>query len=375
MNVLIAPNAFKGTLSSARAARLLTEEVRRICPTCHCRILPLADGGDGTLDALAGRPGFVRRWNPVKGPRGERIRAPWLWDAAGRRAVVEMAAASGLALVPPRGRDPEHTTGFGTGELIDAARRAGAREIWVGLGGTATVDGGAGMLQAMGLGLFRGGDKLISPATGGDLERLTRLDATGFQKLWRGVRFVLLTDVRHRLTGRHGAAPVFGPQKGATKTQVARLARGLSRWAILLRRAGGRDPRSLDGGGAAGGAAAGLWSLARARVVPGARWLARRAGLGNSVKWADRVISGEGRVGRTTFEGKAVGELLRMVRRENGRALVVTGGVDPAARQRVKRSGARVLTLGRVPRTPGEAERVLARTVRAAFREEEDLFL
>jgi glycerate kinase len=103
--------------------------------------------------------------------------------------------------------------------------------------------------------------------------------------------------------------------------------------------------------------------------------LARRAGLGNSVKWADRVISGEGRVDRTTFEGKAVGELLRMVRRENGRALVVTGGVDPAARQRVKRSGARVLTLGRVPRTPGEAERVLARTVRAAFREEEDLFL
>lgn len=375
MNVLIAPNAFKGTLSAARAARLLMEETRRACPTCRCRTFPLADGGDGTLDALAGRPGFVRRWRRVNGPRGERVRAPWLWDAAHRRAVVEMAAASGLALVPLAGRNPEHTTSFGTGELIDAARRAGAREIWVGLGGTATVDGGAGLLQAMGLGLFSGGEKLISPATGGDLERLTRLDAAGFQNPWRGVRFVLLTDVRHRLTGRHGAAPVFGPQKGATKNQVARLARGLSRWAVLLRRAGGRDPRSLEGGGAAGGAAAGLWSLARARVVPGARWLARRAGLENAVEGADLVITGEGRVDRTTFEGKAVGELLNMVRREKGRALVVTGGVDPAARRRLTRSGARVVSLGRVPRTAAEAEHAMARAVRAAFRKEEDLFL
>lgn len=374
MNVLVAPNAFKGTMTSARAARLMMDEIRRVRPGWRCRALAMADGGDGTLDALAARPEFSRRWRVVKGPRGERRRATWLWDAAGRRAVVEMAAASGLALLPPARRDPERTSGFGTGELIDAARRAGAREIWVGLGGTATVDGGAGLLQAMGMAVWRDGEKLLSPAIGGDLGRITKIDDAEFRKRWRGVHFLLLTDVRHRLTGPRGAARVFGPQKGATDVQVERLARGLARWAVLLRRAGGRDPRALAGGGAAGGAAAGLWSMTKARVVPGARWLADRAGLAASLRWADAVVTGEGRVDRTSFEGKAVGELLRGARRAGTRAVLVTGAVDPGARGQVNKTGARVVVLGTPPRGGRAAARAMSRALRGALRKKEDLF-
>lgn len=361
MNVLIAPNAFKGTVSARRAADILARAVRRAEPTARVRVLPLADGGDGTLDALSDRPGAVRRWATVRGPRGRRVRAPWLWFAGARRAVVEMARASGLALLRSGGRDPERTTSHGTGQLIDAARRAGAKEIWVGLGGTATVDGGAGLLQAMGLDLDRDGVRLTAPAVGGDLGRMTRINAGKFRRRWAGVRFTLLTDVRNRLNGARGAARVFGPQKGADKVQVARLARGLQKWGDALVRAGGRNPRRLVGGGAAGGAAAGLWSLTRARVAPGARWLADAAGLRAAVAWADWIVTGEGGVDATSFEGKLTGEILRLARRRKIPATVVAGSATPAAAGRIRRWGARLCLLGPAPRNSA-ARRMISRT-------------
>jgi len=375
VNVLIAPTAFKGTLSAGSVARILAREARRAWPGCRVTLLPLADGGDGTLDCLSSDTGAARRRALVRGPRGRKIRAPWLWSVDTRWAAVEMARASGLVLVPVAGRDPERTTSYGTGQLIDAARRAGAREIWVGLGGTATVDGGAGLLQAMGLDFYREGERLIAPATGGDLERITRIDAAGFRRRWTGVRFVLLTDVRNRLNGARGAARVFGPQKGATKTQVARLARGLQKWADELVRVGGRDPRALAGGGAAGGAAAGLWSLTRARVVPGARWTMRRAGLEKSLARADLLITGEGRVDRTSFEGKAVGEVLESAQRRGKKIVLVAGGIAPTVRSRVDRSGARVVLLGTPPRDRRDAARTLARRASEAFKKWGKAFL
>lgn len=375
MNIRIAPNAFKGTLSARQVAGLLAEEARRAWPEGRLTRWPLADGGDGTLECLSAAAGALRRRAVVRGPRGEKIRAPWLRSADGRWAAVEMARASGVALLPPRRRDPEKTTSFGTGQLIDAARRAGARDIWVGLGGTATVDGGAGLLQAMGADLRHGEDRLASPATGRDLARITRIDAAAFRRRWAGVRFTLLTDVRNPLTGPRGAARAFGPQKGATKTQVARLARGLARWADALVRAGGRDPRALPGGGAAGGAAAGLWSLAGARVVPGARWAVRRTGLEKSLARGDLVITGEGRIDRTTFEGKAVGELLSLARRRGTDIVLVTGAIAPAVKARVARAGARTVVLGAPPRDRRSAARVLRRKVRAAFKKWGKAFL
>jgi glycerate kinase len=285
--IVVAPNAFKETFSPRRAARLIARGLRRALPRARLHLVPVADGGDGTLEALRAELGGRLVRVRVTGPVGRPLRAAYL--RAGRTAVIEMARASGLKLVPPGERDPLVTTTRGTGELIAHAYRGGARRILVGVGGSATVDGGRGALE------------VLTPAM---------------------VRHVtVLCDVENPLLGPRGAAPVFGPQKGATPEKVRVLERRLAEWAAELRRRTGRDVRRIRHGGAAGGLSAGLAAYG-ARLVPGAEYILKRAGFPRP---CDAVITGEGRVDRTSLGGKAVGTVLRL---SPAPVVVVCGACD-----------------------------------------------
>ncbi len=285
--ILVAPNAFKETFSPLDAARLIARGLRRALPQAALELMPVADGGDGTLEALRFTFGGRLVHVNVTGPLGTRVRAAYL--LSGKTAVLEMARASGLKLVPPRRRNPMETTTRGTGELAAHALRRGARRILLGVGGSATVDGGAGALEALEPGMAR--------------------------------RITVLCDVDNPLLGRRGAAPVFAPQKGATPAQVRLLQLRLRAWARTLRERTGVDVRWMPGAGAAGGLAAGL-AAHGARLAPGADFILRAVGF---PKPCDFVITGEGRIDRTSLGGKAVGEVLR---RAPAPVLLVCGRCD-----------------------------------------------
>ncbi|HXX95465.1 MAG TPA: glycerate kinase [Planctomycetota bacterium] len=271
--IVVAPNAFKETFSPAQAARLIARGLRRSI-RARIDLCPIADGGDGTIEALRAFLGGRLVTLPVTGPLGTPIRASYL--RAGNRAVIEMARASGLRLVPPSRRNPLVTTTRGTGELIAHALLHGARKILLGVGGSATVDGGRGALE------------VVTPS-------MAR-------------RITVLCDVDNPLLGPRGAARVFGPQKGATPEKVRLLEHRLLDWSAELRRRTGVDVRKLPGGGAAGGLSAGLAAWG-ARLVPGAEFILRTVGFPRP---CDFVITGEGCVDRTSLGGKAVGTVLRL---------------------------------------------------------------
>jgi glycerate kinase len=274
LRIVVAPNAFKETFSPLEAARLIARGLRRALPRARIERVPVADGGDGTLEALRAALGGRLVRLRVTGPLGAPVRAAYL--RSGSTAVIEMARASGLKLVPPGKRNPLLATTRGTGELIAHASRNGAREILVGVGGSATVDGGAGALE------------VLTP-------RIVR-------------RVTVLCDVENPLLGPRGAAPVFGPQKGATPSMVRRLERRLAAWARSLRARTGVDVRRMARGGAAGGLSAGLAAYG-ARLVSGAEHILRLSGFPRP---CDFVVTGEGRIDSTSLGGKAVGAVLRL---------------------------------------------------------------
>ncbi|MCZ7437755.1 glycerate kinase [Micromonospora sp. WMMC241] len=316
MRVVVAPDSFKGSLDARDAARALADGWRARRPDDDVRLLPLADGGEGTLDAFAAaRPDAGWHTTTVPGPDGRPVDAGWLLlpehravgpdpgsGTDGRRtAVLELARSSGLPLL--RAPDPRHAHTYGLGAVAAAALDAGATDLVIGLGGSASTDGGTGALRALGLRLRdrRGRDL---PLGGAALADLADLDRTGLRPAPPGgVR--LLVDVTAPLTGPAGAAAVFGPQKGAGPDDVAALDAALRR---LAEHAGG-DP-DQPGAGAAGGTGYGLAALWAARIVPGAAAVAELAGLADALADADLVLTGEGRFDETSLGGKVVGTLL-----------------------------------------------------------------
>ncbi|MGO9502335.1 MAG: glycerate kinase [Streptosporangiaceae bacterium] len=298
MRVLIAPDSFKGSIGAAQAAEAIASGWRRARPGDKVRLLPLADGGEGTLEVLAAGPGACR-WHeaPVTGPGGDPVTSCWLELPDGTHAV-ELAQASGLPLLAAA--DPMGAQTTGTGELIGAALDLGARAILVGLGGSASTDGGTAALAALGARFLdaRGHDL---PSGGGGLARLASADLSGLRPAPPG-GVTCLTDVRAPLLGPAGAAAVFGPQKGAGPAQIAALERGLAALAAQL----GGDPQA-PGAGAAGGTAYGLAAAWGATIAAGAAQLCRIAGLGAALDAADLVITGEGRYDATSRDGKVTG--------------------------------------------------------------------
>jgi glycerate 2-kinase len=319
--ILVAPAAFKGTLGPRQVAEALAAGVRRAVPGAVVLECPIADGGNGLLDVVL-PAGALRERLPVTGPIGESVSAEMGWIDA-ETAIIESASACGLALVEPEDRDPMRTTTRGVGELIWTAADRGARTIVVGLGGTATVDGGTGAARGFGW-MFENATGAQLPDGGGSL-----IDLASFRSGWGlGARVVALADVATPLLGPNGAAPLFGPQKGARPEEIPQLAAGLARLAELWAHAGRPELGTVPMGGAAGGLGAGLAFFAKAELTGGADWVLERAGFDAALAKADLVITAEGIFDKTSLVGKAPGEVVRRAQVAKKKVAVVAGRVE-----------------------------------------------
>lgn len=303
MKIVIAPDSFKESLSAQGVAAALAEGVRKAFPDAEIVSVPMADGGEGTVAAVLAATGGDLRSNRVSGPLENEVTAKWGWLADSRTAVIEMAEASGIHLVPASQRDATRASTFGTGQLIQAALQAGAHRIIMGFGGSATNDGGAGMLSALGAKfLCAAGNEL--PPGGQALQRLAKIDLSGLDPRLQEVRFDVACDVDNTLTGAQGASHVFGPQKGASPAQVLELDAALGNYADVTAELMGKDERHFPGAGAAGGIGFAAKAFLKANFRPGVQLVADLAGLAAAVQGADLVITGEGKLDQQTLFGK-----------------------------------------------------------------------
>ncbi|WP_436791166.1 glycerate kinase [Yinghuangia sp. YIM S10712] len=318
MRVLFAPDAFKGTISAAHAAQALADGWLAVRPGDEAVVLPLADGGEGTLDAMARAiPGAVRKpVTDVPGPDGRPVDGAWLLLPDGT-GFVELAAVSGLPLLDAPDPLGAHTAGVGA--VIADALRAGVTALTVAVGGSASTDGGTGALSVLGP-RFLDATGRVLPRGGGALTRLSSVDLSHLVPAPPG-GVQVITDVRHPLLGEQGAARIFGPQKGATPEDVAVLESGLSRLALVL----GGDP-GQPGAGAAGGTSYGFVTLWGATLAPGAERIADLVGLRDQLTRADVVVTGEGRFDATSLNGKVVGTVVEIVARTSGPELALVAG-------------------------------------------------
>ena len=314
MKIVIAPDSWKESLSALDVARAIEDGFREIFPTAEYVCLPVADGGEGTVEAMVAASGGRIINMTVRGPLGEPVAAFYGLSGDGKRAIIEMAAASGLERVPPASRNPRITTSWGTGELIRHALDYGVEHIIIGIGGSATNDGGAGMLQALGVRLLdrRG----VSLQQGGAaLAELARIDASGIDPRLAACRVEVACDVTNPLTGPDGASAVFGPQKGATPEMVQELDRALAHFATLIFRDLNKSVSTLAGGGAAGGMGAALWAFCGGVLRPGCEIVTEALNLDALVADASLVITGEGRIDSQTIHGKVPVGVARVAKR------------------------------------------------------------
>jgi glycerate kinase len=327
MKIVLAPDSFKESLSARAAALAMERGVRRAIPGAQTVLLPIADGGEGTMETLVFATGGEVHGARVTGPLGSRVAARYGTLGDGATAVVEMAEASGLHLVPPEKRDPRVTTTRGTGELIREALERGATSLIVAIGGSATNDAGAGALQALGAGLFDEAGASLGPG-GGPLARLQRIDLGTLDPRLRHADLRVACDVTNPLCGPTGASAVFGPQKGATPAMVAELDANLWRFAEVLRRDTGRDVRDAPGSGAAGGLGAALLACG-GRLVPGIDLVLDAVAFDEKVRGAAAVLTGEGRIDAQTPGGKVIAGLVARARRAGVPVIAFAGWVEP----------------------------------------------
>ena len=337
-SVLVAPDKFKDALDAAEVAEAIAAGLCDVLPDVRVDRCPLADGGEGTGRVLAMARRLDERRRRVLDPLGRERFARWWRDPAGRQAVIEMAEASGLCCLAPHERKATRTTTYGTGQLIAAAMDAGCGQIDVCVGGSATVDGGAGCLQALGFELLDAtGRRIETPACGGMLDRIAAIRRPGGLAA-PDVR--VLCDVDNPLLGPRGAAAVFAPQKGADADEVRQLERSLAHWAGLLKRDLGCDVTALAGAGAAGGLPAGLHAALGARLVSGFDVVAEATALRERIAAAELVITGEGRLDAQTAGGKVVAGVARMARALGRPVVAIVGRLEPdepEARERIAR--------------------------------------
>lgn len=326
MKIVIAPDSFKESLSAAEVARAVATGIRRAVPDADCVLVPVADGGEGTARALVDATGGRMYTKRITGPRGEPVRARYGFLGDGTTAAIEMAAASGLELVPTAVRNPLKTTTYGTGQLLRAALGKGAQRIIVGIGGSATNDGGAGMAQALGIRFYDRRGRLIDKAlTGGALEHVHAVDMSAVEPAIRTATIVVACDVNNRLLGKNGATRTYGPQKGADSAAIERLECNLAQLADVIARDLGVRIRTLRGGGAAGGLGAGLVAFLGASLRPGAEIVLDAVDLAGQLRDADFVVTGEGMIDAQTAFGKAPAAVAALANRA-GVPVVALGG-------------------------------------------------
>jgi glycerate kinase len=326
--VLVAPDSFKGSLDARAVSLAIGDGVRDVVPDVRVILHPIADGGEGLLDVLLPVMGGRKMEAVVRGPLpDQRVRAAWGYVEEQRLAIVEMAQAAGLGLVPVEKRDPRITTTYGVGELIRTALDEGARSFVIGIGGSATNDGGVGMAQALGVAFLDAEGKPIAPG-GEGLCGLQKVDIAALDARLRESTVVVACDVQNPLAGTDGASAVYGPQKGATADVVRQLDRCLSHYRDILRQQLGVDVQEIPGSGAAGGLGAGLVVFCHGRLQSGIDLVLDVTRFDDQLRGADLVITGEGRVDTQTKFGKALSGLLRRTKSAGIPVLAVAGDVD-----------------------------------------------
>lgn len=330
MKIIIAPDSFKESLSSLEVAQQIEAGFREVYPDAVYLKLPVADGGEGTVEALVAATAGEFRKARVCGPLGEPVEAIYGICGDGRTAVIEMAAASGLSLVPPGQRNPLVTSSFGTGELIRHALDEGLRHLLIGIGGSATNDAGAGMLQALGVRFLDAQQRQLAPG-GGALGQLANIDLSELDPRLQDCRIEVACDVDNPLTGSRGASAVFGPQKGATPSMVAQLDANLAHFARIVERDLGRQIAEEPGAGAAGGMGGALMGFFNASLRPGVEIVIDAINLKSLVADADLVITGEGRIDAQSLSGKTPVGIARVARQHGVPVIAIAGSLGPDA--------------------------------------------
>ncbi len=326
MRILIAPQSLKGSLTAAEAGQAIAYGVRAVYPGAEIEIVPVADGGEGTVQALVDATGGKIVWQIVTGPLGEPVPAFFGLLGDGRTAAIEMAACAGLPLVPPELRNPRITTTYGVGELIHAALDYGSHHFIIGIGGSATNDGGAGMAQALGAALLTNEGTEIARG-GAALATLAQISTLNMDARLQECTIEVACDVTNPLCGPTGASAVYGPQKGATPEMVAELDKALDHYAQIIEQDLGLSVRDIPGAGAAGGLGAGLMAFLHTILRPGAQIVLEAVHLEERVRTADLVITAEGQIDAQTAYGKSVGAVASMAKRYGLPVLALAGSL------------------------------------------------
>ena len=330
MRIVVAPDKFKGSLTALQAARSIARGIASVAPEAELDLAPMADGGEGTVDALVAATGGTERRVTVTGPLDEPVEARYGVLGDGRTAVIEMATASGLVLVPPDRRDPMRASTRGTGELLRAAIEAGAKRVILGIGGSATNDGGAGLGQALGYQLLDAKGAEIGPG-GGSIGYLTCIDASRRFPALEGVEIDIACDVTNPLCGPKGASAVYGPQKGATPEMIARLDRSLEHFAAIVKHDLGVAIRDLPGSGAAGGLGGGLVAFANGRLRRGVELVIDAIGLRERLHGADLCLTAEGALDASSAFGKTAVGVSRLARELSVPTIALAGTIGDGA--------------------------------------------
>lgn len=321
MKIVVAPDSFKGNMRSSKVCEIIKQAIHREMPDADVVNVPMADGGEGTVESVVAATGGRFESLEVCGPLGEPVEALYGLLPDGT-AIMEMASASGIELVPIGQLNPMKTTTYGTGELLKHLIAEGHTSIVMGIGGSATVDGGAGMALALGFRFFDAADNEINERGGKILSRIASIDSSGAFKALESATIRIACDVTNPLTGPNGAAAVFGPQKGATPEMVEQLDAGLSNLCKICGAPG------APGDGAAGGLGYGLRAFCNAEIVPGAKLIAETIGLPDALEGADLLITGEGRTDGQTASGKLCSVLAQMARERGVKSLLLSGALQ-----------------------------------------------
>jgi len=324
MKILIAPDSFKHCLTAIEVARYLEEGIHKILPEADTKILPLADGGEGTVRALVDATGGSIFSVRIHDPLMREIESFFGILGDNKTAIIEMAAASGIELLQPEERNPFYTTTYGTGELIKAALDRNCEKIIIGIGGSATNDGGAGMVQALGGKLLDKENKQIKKG-GSGLKSLVKIDISTLDKRIEKCDITVASDVENLLLGPNGATIVYGPQKGANTEMVEKLDQNLKHYANKIEEFSGKQIRNIKGSGAAGGLGAGLIAFANAKIQPGFQVISDIINLKQKVQWADYIITGEGKIDYQTQYGKTPFGVAKMVKKYSKTVIAIAG--------------------------------------------------
>lgn len=332
MKIVLAPDSFKGCLTAVEVCDALEKGIRRRFPEADVVKVPMADGGEGTVQSLVDVSGGKVIEKTVHDPLGRRVKSFFGMMGDGRTAVIEMAAASGLPLLRQGERNPRITSTIGTGELILEAIGMGARRVIMGIGGSATNDGGRGMAEALGARFLDSDGKLLAEPGGAALHDLSAIDLSGLDGRLPGVEFIVACDVDNPLTGPRGASAVYGPQKGATPADVHYLDAALQNYAMVVKKQLGKDVSEVPGAGAAGGLGAGLMTFCNATLRRGVEIVVEATGLTEKCKGADLVISGEGRTDFQTKFGKTPMGVAKAAKVHKIPVILISGSVADGAR-------------------------------------------